>query len=218
MEKVKKNKNLILVLVLTVFVFFLFSCAGATKQQQGTGAGVMVGGVIGAGLGQLIGGNTEATLWGAGIGAALGGVAGSQIGKYMDKQEQELRNAMAVSSAASIRRTQDVLVATFRSDVFFDFDSAVLKSGGYVEINRVADILVKYQQTSIRVEGHTDTRGTESYNQALSERRAMAVANALIQGGVDSRRIQIIGCGASQPISANAAANRRVKIMIIPVG
>ena len=136
----------------------------------------------------------------------------------MDKQEQELRNAMAASSSASIRRTQDVLVATFKSDVFFDFDSAVLKSGGYAEITRVANILVKYQQTSIRVEGHTDTEGSESYNQALSERRAVAVASALIQRGVDSQRIQTIGCGESQPISTNSATNRRVNIVITPIG
>jgi outer membrane protein OmpA-like peptidoglycan-associated protein len=164
----------------------------------------------------VIGGNTEATLLGAGIGAAVGGLSGHQVGAYMDRQEQALRAAMASSEAASIERTQNVLTATFKGDVFFDFDSSTLKPGGYTEINRVADVLNRYPQTMIRVEGHTDSKGSEAYNQDLSERRAHAVKNALTQKGVDSRRIQTVGFGASQPISSNDAMNRRVSIVIMP--
>lgn len=195
----------------------LLSCAGPTQQERGTKTGVLIGAASGAILGQVIGRDTEATLLGAGIGAAVGGLAGHQIGAYMDRQEQELRAVMAASEAANIQRTRDVLTATFKSEVFFDFDSASLKPGGYAEIGRVSGVLNKYPQTTIRVEGHTDSKGSETYNQTLSERRAGAVKNALVQQGVDGMRIIPIGFGESQPISSNDAVNRRVNIVIIPV-
>ena len=127
-----------------------------------------------------------------------------------------MRAAMAASEAASIRRTQDVLSATFQSEVLFDFDSSILKPGAYSEIGRVANVLNRYPQTTIRVEGHTDSKGPEAYNQTLSEKRSLAVKSALTQRGVDPARIQTVGFGESQPISSNDAMNRRVVIVIIP--
>lgn len=195
----------------------LTSCANLdTNQKQGTAIGAGVGAGVGAALGQAIGRNTEATLIGAGIGAALGGVAGNQMGLYMDNQEQELRNVMARSEAASIRRSQDVLVATFKGEAFFDYDSSQLLPGGYREIARIASVLNKYQQTQIEVGGHTDSTGSEKYNQQLSMRRAEAVKNALLQQGVASARIFAVGYGESRPISSSHAMNRRVEIVIIP--
>ncbi|MCD6273889.1 MAG: OmpA family protein, partial [Deltaproteobacteria bacterium] len=158
----------------------------------------------------------EATLIGAGIGTLVGGAAGHQIGAYMDRQEGELRSAIATTEAASITRTQDVLVATFRSEVLFDFDSFTLKPGANAELGRVADVLIRYPQTSIRIEGHTDSRGSEQYNQILSEKRAVSVKTALVQRGVSARRVQTIGFGESQPVSSSDAINRRVNIVIIP--
>ncbi|RLC27754.1 MAG: hypothetical protein DRH37_10400 [Deltaproteobacteria bacterium] len=205
------------ILLIFALVSCLLSCAGVTHKESGAKTGVLIGAAGGAILGQVIGRDTEATLIGAGIGALVGGLAGHQIGAYMDKQEQDLRNALAASEAVSIRRSQDVLTATFKSDIFFDFDSSTLKPGAYAEIGRVANVLNKYPQTTIRVEGHTDARGTEAYNQALSERRAESVKNALVQRGVDPRRIQAVGFGESQPISTSDAVNRRVSIVIIPL-
>ncbi|MDL2122492.1 MAG: OmpA family protein [Deltaproteobacteria bacterium] len=210
----KKSISIIIGFALAIC---FYSCAGPTYQERGTKTGALIGTVGGAILGQVIGRNTEATLLGAGIGAAVGGLSGHQIGAYMDRQEQELRAALAGSEAASIQRTQNVLTATFQSEVMFDFDSATLKPGAHAEIGRVANVLNRYPQTTIRVEGHTDSRGSESYNQDLSERRAQAVKSALVQRGVDSRRIQIVGFGESQPISSNEAMNRRVNIVIIPI-
>ncbi|MBW2108992.1 MAG: OmpA family protein [Deltaproteobacteria bacterium] len=210
-------KRIGVMIVVTMFTASLCACAGPTQQQRGAKTGVLIGAAGGAILGQVIGRDTEATLLGAGIGAVLGGLAGNQIGAYMDRQEQELRSALAASEAASIQRTQNVLTATFRPEVLFDFDSYTLKPGAYAEIGRVANVLNRYPQTTIRVEGHTDATGPEAYNQTLSERRAEAVKNALVQRGVDSRRIQTIGFGESQPISSNNAMNRRVNIVIIPI-
>ena len=210
------KKAMILIISLALCVS-LAGCAGVTHQESKAKTGVLIGSAGGAILGQVIGKNTESTLLGAGIGALLGGLAGNQIGAYMDRQEQALRDATAASEAVSIRRSRDVLTATFKSDIFFDFDSSTLKSGSYAEIGRVANVLNQYPQTTIRVEGHTDETGPEEYNMALSERRAEAVKNALVQRGVDPRRIQTVGFGESQPVSSDNAANRRVNIVIIPI-
>ncbi len=210
------KKQLVYAVVLLA-VLSLTACASPSKQQQGTGIGAAAGAGLCAILGQVIGGDTESTLIGAGIGAAVGGLAGNQVGKYMDQQEQDLRNAMAQSEAASIRRDQEVLRATFKSEVLFDFDSATLKPGAYPELERVATVLKKYPKTSILVEGHTDASGSEDYNQTLSEKRAQAVKKALIQKGIREVRVYAAGYGESQPISSDPAANRRVTIVIEPV-
>jgi outer membrane protein OmpA-like peptidoglycan-associated protein len=222
---VKKNRVLILV---TVVFFVLTACATETKQQKGTAVGAGVGAIAGAALGQAIGRDRQATLWGAAIGAAVGGLAGNQIGGYMDRQEQELRDALAASAAssaasaaaaeaASVQREADVLTATFKSDVFFRLDSADLLPGAQAEMDRVANVLNRYPQTTIRVEGHTDSIGREDYNQVLSERRAKAVAEALYQRNVSPDRISTVGYGESQPISSDHAMNRRVNIVITPI-
>jgi len=209
-------KKIISLMLIVSLAGFLFACAGATRSQKGLGAGALIGAAGGALLGQAIGGDTEATLIGAGIGTLIGGGAGHQIGAYMDRQEAELRSAIAGVEAANIRRTEDVLIATFKSEALFNFDSFALKPGAHAELGRVADVLIKYPYTSIRVEGHTDSTGSEQYNQILSEKRANAVKRALVQRGVGASRIQVIGFGESQPISSNNAINRRVSIVIIP--
>jgi len=230
-ERTEMKKTVSLFCVLCIGMA-LFSCAGATREQKGTGIGAGVGAGVGAILGQAIGRSTEATVLGAAVGAVVGGIAGNRVGAYMDRQEKELRDAVAASQAAdaqktneavasaqtaSVQRTRDVLTATFRSEVFFDFDSAVIKPGGYDELHRVADVLNKYPETTITVEGYTDTKGTAAYNQQLSERRAQTVKDALIQMGVAPNRIQAVGYGMSRPISSDDALNRRVNIVITPI-
>jgi outer membrane protein OmpA-like peptidoglycan-associated protein len=210
-------KNYMKHLLIALLILTLMSCANATTGQKGAAIGTGVGAAVGAGLGQAIGKNTKSTVIGAGIGAAVGGLAGWQIGEYMDRQEAELQQAFANSEAAAISREQDVLTATFKGDVFFDFDSAVLKPGAYSEIDRTAGVLNRYPQTNILVEGHTDSKGSEAYNQQLSERRAQAVRDALVNRGVDSRRLRVIGYGESQPISSDDAVNRRVELRIEPI-
>lgn len=199
------------------------SCAAPrNRTEQGALVGTGVGAATGAVLGQAIGRNTESTLIGAAAGALVGGVAGGMIGSYMDRQEQEMRQALAATEAANIQRTQDVLAVTFKSDVLFDFDSSTLKPGAYSELDRVAQVLNRYPETRITVEGHTDAIGSLQYNQQLSERRALSVKEALVSRGVHSARISTIGYGETRPIASNDSEagrqlNRRVTILITPV-
>jgi outer membrane protein OmpA-like peptidoglycan-associated protein len=205
------------IFVSIALVTFMFSCAGPTQQESGTKTGALIGAAAGALLGQAIGRNTAATILGAGIGAALGGIAGNQIAAYMDRQEQALRGAMAESDAVNIQRNQDVLMATFKGDIFFDTNSSTLKPGAYSEIDRISKVLNNYPQTTIKVEGHTDATGPEDYNQRLSEKRAETVKDALVKKAVDPRRINAVGYGESQLISSDNATNRRVSIVIVPI-
>ncbi|MEJ5349062.1 MAG: OmpA family protein [Desulfosoma sp.] len=204
-------------------VLALTSCAGPrNRTEQGALIGTGVGAATGAVLGQAIGRNTESTLIGAAAGALVGGVAGGMIGNYMDRQEQEMRQALAATEAASVQRSQDVLAVTFKSDVLFDFNSSVLKPGAYSEIERVAQVLNRYPETRIIVEGHTDSIGSLQYNQQLSERRAQSVKDALVNRGVNPARIDTIGYGETRPIASNETEagrqlNRRVTIVITPV-
>jgi outer membrane protein OmpA-like peptidoglycan-associated protein len=212
------TKKISTVALVSLLAISLVSCAALdTKTKQGTAVGAGTGAIIGAALGQAIGGNTKSTLWGAAIGTVVGGIAGHQVGSYMDRQEAALRSATASSDAVSIARSQDVLVATFKSGVLFDFDSSVIKPGGQAELDRVARVLNQYPQTVLQVEGHTDSTGSEEYNLRLSQRRADAVKNALIAKGINPQRVVAIGFGETMPVSSDNAQNRRVSISIIPV-
>ena len=212
------TRRTVIVAVCLMALPCLTACtAMETRTQKGTAGGVAIGAAAGAGLGQAIGRNTAGTLWGAAIGAVVGGIAGHQIGNYMDQQEGQLQTVAAQSDAMSIARTRDVLTATFKGDVMFDFDSAAIKAGTLSQLDGVARVLNQYSETVIQVEGHTDASGSEEYNQKLSERRAEAVKNALVQRGVHQARIQAVGFGETMPISSSAAMNRRVNIVIVPV-
>jgi outer membrane protein OmpA-like peptidoglycan-associated protein len=207
---------------LLILTLVLAGCSQPmTKTQKGAAIGTGVGAAAGAGLGQAIGGDTKSTLIGAGIGAVVGGLAGGGIGRYMDNQEAAMRQQLAGVEGANIQRNADLLAVTFKSDVLFDTGSAALKPGAYDEMNRVAQVLNQYPQTSIAVAGHTDSTGSEAVNQQLSERRAMSVKNALAGQGVNPARMRTLGYGESKPIADNSTEsgrqlNRRVEITIAP--
>jgi outer membrane protein OmpA-like peptidoglycan-associated protein len=199
----------------------LSSCMPQSKTGKGGLYGAAGGAAAGAILGQAIGHDTEATLWGAAIGAALGGAAGAGVGKYMDNQEEEMRQALEASQAAAVQREGNLLSVMFKGDVTFDHNSAVVRPGLYNEIDRVANVLNQYPQTLIRVEGHTDSTGSEQYNLDLSRRRAEAVRNLLVQRNVSASRMEVVGYGEAKPVATNETEagrqmNRRVELKIAP--
>ncbi|MDR9502152.1 MAG: OmpA family protein [Desulfurivibrionaceae bacterium] len=205
-----------------IIALLLAACAPMeTSTQKGGTYGAAGGAAAGAILGQVIGRDTESTLWGAAIGAALGGATGAGVGRMMDNQERDMRQALASSEATAVQRQGDLLAITLKGDLTFATDSTIVKPGLYSELDRIANVLVQYPQTLIRIEGHTDSVGTEIYNLDLSERRASNVRNLLIQRGVPSSRIEVIGYGESMPVATNHTEagrqmNRRVEIKVAP--
>lgn len=178
------------------------------------GAAIGVGG--GAATGAIIGRVAGNTALGAIIGAAVGGTAGVLIGKKMDKQAQEIKTEVP---NATVERVGEGINVTFNSGVLFGFDKSDLTSTAQTNIKQLATILNKYPDTYVRVEGHTDTTGTDAYNNALSERRANAVATYLKAQGVAASRVQTFWYGSKQPVvpnnsDANKAKNRRVEFSI----
>jgi outer membrane protein OmpA-like peptidoglycan-associated protein len=215
----KKGMSLFLCCIL-----IMVGCAQTgtmTKSEQGGLFGAGGGAVVGAILGQAIGHNTQSTLIGAAIGAAVGGGGGYGVGAMMDKQEKDMREVLAKSEATAVTREGNLLSVTFKGDVTFDTNSAELRPGLYNEINRVAGVLNQYPDTLIRVEGHTDSRGSDEYNMDLSKRRANNVKTLLVMRGVAENRIEVAGYGKTMPVATNDTEagrqkNRRVEIRIAP--
>ncbi len=180
------------------------------------GIGGAVGGYL---LGDLVGGRRDRTE--KILGAGIGGLAGAGIGAYMDRQERDLRSRTAGTDVEVTRRGDD-LVLNMPSGITFAYDSANVQPQFRSTLDQVADVLRDYNQTYIDVYGHTDSTGSDAYNQTLSERRASAVATYLTSRGVQSARIGTRGFGETQPIASNEteegrAENRRVEIKIVPI-
>lgn len=189
------------------------SCDSLTKTQKGAGIGAAAGGVVGA----LIGKKAGNTAVGALIGGAIGGTAGAFIGRRMDRQAAEIQKA--IPNAEVIREGEGIIVK-FDSGILFDFDKTALKDAAKTNVQSLAASLNQYPDTDIKIIGHTDSRGTEQYNQGLSERRAAAVKAYAVSQGVPSSRLVTIGKGFNEPIADNEtdagrAANRRVEIVIV---
>jgi outer membrane protein OmpA-like peptidoglycan-associated protein len=212
-----------IIVIAMIGLFVLNGCAGfRTQTEKAATIGAAGGAIAGALLGQAIGHDTGATLLGAAAGAALGGAAGAGVGGMMDRQEADMRDALAASEAAAVRREGNVLAITLKGDVSFDLNADIVRPGLYPELDRIAEIMIKYPQTEILVEGFTDSTGSDAYNQQLSERRAASVKRLLVQRGVQPRRINILGHGERRPVATNSTPegrrmNRRVAIRINPV-
>ena len=180
------------------------------------GIGGALGGYL---LGDLIGGKRDRTekIVGAGIGA----LAGAGAGYYMDEQEKKLRQQTA-GTGVNVTREGDNLVLDMPSEVAFGVDSTNIDAGFRNTLDQVASTLTQYEKTYVDVMGHTDSTGSDAYNQTLSERRASAVADYLSIRGVQSARLATRGYGESQPKASNLdpagrSANRRVEIRLVPV-
>lgn len=180
------------------------------------GIGGALGGYL---LGDLVGGRHDRTekLLGAGI----GGIAGAGIGAYMDRQERDLR-ARTAGTDVRVTRQGDDLLLNIPSGINFAYNSSDVAPPFQRTLDQVARVLDDYPSTLVDVYGHTDSTGSDAYNQALSQRRAVSVADYLSGRGVQPARLGTRGFGETQPIASNEtedgrAANRRVEIRIVPV-
>ena len=206
-----KKMRLSLIMVLSA-AFILTGCSSWNKTQKGAVVGTATGGAVGAVIGRASGN----TALGAIIGAAVGGGAGAIIGNQMDKQAAEIEKTVP---DAKVERVGEGIVVEFSSNVLFAFDKSNLSDDAKVSLDKLVKVLNSYPDTNIEVQGHTDSKGSEAYNQTLSEQRSFAVSNYLKTKDITASRVTIKGFGETIPKYDNATAdgrtqNRRVEFLI----
>jgi outer membrane protein OmpA-like peptidoglycan-associated protein len=206
-----KGKKPFVIGLLSV-ALLLSSCASMNKTQKGAVIGAAGGGAVGA----VIGKATGNTALGAVLGAAVGGTAGTIIGRKMDKQAQEIENSVP---DAKVERVGEGISVEFDSSILFALNSFSLTSDATGNLNKLVTILNSYPDTNIEIQGHTDSSGSEQYNQTLSEKRAGAVSSYLLQKSINASRINTKGYGELSPKYDNStevgrAQNRRVEFVI----
>ena len=153
--------------------------------------------------------------------AALGcGIVGAGVGAYMDVQEKKLRDQLQGTGVRVVREGDNIRLV-MPGNITFNTDSYQLRADFYPVLNSVGLVLAKYADTTIRITGHTDDRGSRQYNLTLSEKRADSVANYLVTRDVARGRMYIEGAAFDQPVADNGTAagraeNRRVELYILP--
>lgn len=187
-------------------------CSSLSNTEKGAAIGTGAGAAAGAAVGKAAGGTAE----GAIIGAAIGGTAGAIIGQRMDKKAEELDEEL---DNAEIERVGEGIKVTFDSGLLFDFDSAALRPAAERDLAEFANSMEEFDGTKILIVGHTDSKGSESYNQELSERRSASASNYLKRQGVAPSRLSMAGRGESEPVASNETPegrqqNRRVEVAI----
>jgi outer membrane protein OmpA-like peptidoglycan-associated protein len=203
---------------LTVLLFATTTVFAQTDDHAKAKKGAIIGAIAGALAGGVISNNRDGHSGkrGAIVGGLAGTAAGAIVGAMMDKQERQLRQINGVD----VTRTADnELKVTVRNDVLFDYNSAGLRSASRSSLREMANVFEQYPNTTIAVEGFTDSTGSASYNERLSERRASSVANYIENLGVRGSRVDTIGYGESRPRASNNTAsgrqlNRRVEIHV----
>jgi len=202
------------------------SSTGSTdgrRSMNNTEKGAIIGAVGGAVLGAAV---ADKKGKGALIGAVGGGLAGAAVGNYMDRQKQDLEKNLAAerkSGAVTVeKQAGDVMKITMTSQTAFDTGSAEIKPGFRSTMDRLADVVVRYQKTAITVVGHTDAEGTTESNRELSQRRAQAVVDYLESKNVIAGRLTAVGRGETEPVADNKTesgrrANRRVELLVAPI-
>jgi outer membrane protein OmpA-like peptidoglycan-associated protein len=181
---------------------------------KGAGIGAAAGAVAGL---LTKGDKLENALIGAGVGA----IAGGGVGYYMDVQEAKLRQRLE-GTGVSITRVGDNITLNMPSSITFALNSSDLNAQFFSALEGVGVVLKEYNKTVIEIAGHTDSSGSDQYNQQLSQRRAQAVATYLASQGVKHERLMTVGAGEAYPIASNdneqgRAANRRVELTIVPI-
>lgn len=213
-------KNTLITTTLAALV--VTGCASNPYQgeQANTATGVTIGALSGALLGAAVSSRSDRGK-GAVIGAAVGATVGGVVGHQMDQQEAELRRQMQ-GTGVEVQREGDTIRLQAPENITFDTGRADVKPQFRPVLDQLAYSISQYPNTLIRVEGHTDSTGSASFNQTLSENRASSVASYLMQRGVSGNRIESVGYGFTRPIADNSTAmgraqNRRVEILIIPI-
>jgi outer membrane protein OmpA-like peptidoglycan-associated protein len=206
-----KQMRQVLILILSSTLIFS-SCASWNKTQKGAVIGTAAGGTMGAVIGRASGN----TAMGAIIGAAVGGATGAVIGNQMDKQAEEIKKTVP---DAKVERVGEGIVVEFNSNVLFAFDKSDLSADSKVNLQKLVTILDNYPDTDIEVQGHTDSKGSNSYNMSLSERRAKAVSGYLTDKDITTNRLTTKGFGETAPkyendTESDRAKNRRVEFLI----
>ncbi|WP_044048537.1 OmpA family protein [Planktomarina temperata] len=193
--------------------------AANSKPGDNTTAGTIMGGLIGAIAGMEMSRKGDRKK-GAIIGAIVGAAAGNAIGQTLDEQAADLRRDLN-NNQVNITNTGSELIVTMPQDILFALDSAAVRSDLRRDLGVVAGNLQAYPNSTISIEGHTDNTGTANYNRILSQRRANAVADILVNNGVPPARLYAVGRGENEPVASNLSAtgraqNRRVEIVIRP--
>ena len=206
----KTLKDLIIIILSAVLI--LQGCASMNKTQKGA----VIGTATGTAMGAVIGHASGNTALGAIIGAAVGGTAGAIIGHQMDKQAEEIKEKVP---EAKVERVGEGIVVELSSQILFGFDQADLSTEAKSNLDQLVKVLNEYPDTDIELQGHTDSRGSEAYNQTLSERRAGAVSSYLASRGINNTRLSTKGFGETMPKYDNdseegRAQNRRVEFLI----
>ncbi len=202
----------ITILNFLIIMSIISSCSSWNKTQKGAAIGTTGGAATGAVIGRASGNTGLGDI----IGATIGGISGALIGRTMDKQAEELRNNIP---NANVERVGEGIVVEFNNKILFGFDQFDLTPEARTHLNALVDILQKYPDTNIEIQGHTDDQGTNKYNKSLSKRRAKSVSNYILQSNVSNSRLKTIGFGETAPKYANSssdgqAQNRRVEFLV----
>ena len=193
--------------------------AANSKPGDNTTAGTIMGGLIGTIAGMEMSSKGDRKK-GAIVGAIVGAAAGNAIGQSLDEQAADLRRDLN-NNQVNVTNTGSELIVTMPQDILFALDSAAVRSDLRRDLGVVAGNLQAYPNSTISIEGHTDNTGTANYNRILSQRRANAVADILVNNGVPPARLYAVGRGENEPVVSNLSAtgraqNRRVEIVIRP--
>ncbi len=199
-----------LVISLITLSLAMLGCESAGKKTAvGTGVGAAAGAAVGAVLGHQMGKRGK----GAAIGAAIGAGVGGAYGYKLDKQAKELEKI------AETKRTENGIITKLKGDILFSTGSPAVQSQAKQSVTKISNILKKYPENRITVVGHTDSTGSDSTNQELSEKRARAVKSIMVAQGVPAQHVEVVGAGESSPVADNStkegrAQNRRVELQI----
>jgi outer membrane protein OmpA-like peptidoglycan-associated protein len=193
-----------------------------TREEKTSKAttGAMIGAVAGAVLGIATSKDKKKRKERALKGAGIGAIAGGGVGYYMDVQEAKLRQRLE-NTGVSVTRSGDNIILNMPGNITFEVDKTDVKPNFVEVLGSVALVLKEYKSTMIEVAGHTDSTGSDSYNQLLSQQRAHSVSNVLIRSGVEGIRIDTVGYGETRPTASNQTAsgrqqNRRVELTLLP--